>query len=117
MKDHTKKLLLDVVEAGRSIVARCAGQTFVEYEAERWFRRTVEREFEIIGEALNRLEQSDPTTAAAISELPRIVGFRNRIIHAYDAVDNAIVWGIIESHLPRLLREIEALLEQQAESL
>jgi uncharacterized protein with HEPN domain len=53
MKDHSKKLLLDVVEAGRSIVARCAGRTFVEYEADRWFRRVVEREFEIIGEALN----------------------------------------------------------------
>jgi uncharacterized protein with HEPN domain len=117
MKDHSKKLLLDVVEAGRSIVARCAGRTFVEYEADRWFRRVVEREFEIIGEALNRLDQTDPTTAAAIAELPRIVGFRNRIIHAYGAVDNAIVWGIVEGHLPELLREIQALLDQQAECL
>jgi uncharacterized protein with HEPN domain len=117
MKSHTKKLLLDVMEAGRSIQGRCAGQTFAEYEAERWFRRTVEREFEIIGEALNRLGGADPPAAAAISELPRIVGFRNRIIHGYDAVDDATVWGIVETHLPRLLAEIEALLQQEGESL
>ncbi len=117
MKIQTKKLLLDVVESGGSILARCAGRTFVEYESDRWFRRVVEREFEIIGEALNRLAESDPVTAAAISELPRIVGFRNRIIHAYDAVDNAVVWGVVESHLPRLLHDIEVLLEQQGEHL
>ncbi len=117
MNAPTKKLLLDVVEAGRSILTRCGGHTFREYEADRWFRRTVEREFEIIGEALSRLSRSDPTTAAAISELPRIVGFRNRIIHAYDAVDDATVWGVVESHLPRLLEEIEVALRREQETL
>lgn len=117
MKAPTKKLLLDVVEAGRSILARCGGHTFGEYEADRWFRRTVEREFEIVGEALSRLSRSDPTTATAISELPRIVAFRNRIIHAYDAIDDAAVWGIVESHLPRLLEEIEAVLLREGETL
>jgi len=117
MNAQTKKLLLDVVEAGRSILARCDGHTFAEYEADRWFRRTVEREFEIIGEALSRLGRSDATVAAAISELPRIVAFRNRIIHGYDAVDDATVWGIVESHLLRLLEEIEAVLRKQGESL
>ena len=117
MHVQTKKLLLDVVEASRSIAARCRGHSFKEYEADRWFRRTVEREFEIVGEALNRLGRSDPTTAAAITELPRIVGFRNRIIHAYDAVDDAAVWGIVESHLPRLLAEIEVVLQREGETL
>jgi uncharacterized protein with HEPN domain len=117
MNVQTKKLLLDVVAAGRSIEARCSGHSFKEYETDRWFRRTVEREFEIIGEALSRLGRCDPATAAAISELPRIVGFRNRIIHAYDAVDDAAVWGIVESRLPRLLAEIEAILQREGESL
>jgi uncharacterized protein with HEPN domain len=84
MKSQTKKLLLDVVEAGRSIQARCEGHSFAEYEADRWFRRTVEREFEIVAEALNRLDHVDPAVAAAISELSGIVAFRNRIIHGYD---------------------------------
>jgi len=109
MNAQTKKLLHDITDAGRSILARCSGHTFANYEADRWFRRTVEREFELIAEALSRLNRTDPATAAAISEWPRIVAFRNRIIHTYDAVDDATVWGIVESHLPRLLAEVEAV--------
>ena len=62
----------------------------LEYQADRQFRRAVEREFEIIGEALNRLTHADPSTADRLDELPRIVGFRNRIIHGYDTVDDGI---------------------------
>ena len=53
MRAEAKKLLLDVQEAGQSIRARCAGHIFDEYAADRWFRRAVEREFEIIVEALH----------------------------------------------------------------
>jgi len=70
----------------------------------------VEREFEIIGEALNRLERLAPGTAARISALRRIVDLRNRIIHAYNAVDDVIVWRTIEQHLPPLQSEVETLL-------
>ena len=73
------------------------------------FRRAIEREFEIIGEALGRLRQTDESTAARISGLPRIVAFRNRIIHGYDAIDDATVWGIAIDHLPALMAEVEAL--------
>lgn len=69
----------------------------------------MEREFEIIAEALTRLDRQDPEVAARIVELPRIVGFRNRIIHGYDAIDHATVWGVINGHLPRLLSEVETL--------
>jgi uncharacterized protein with HEPN domain len=77
------------------------------------FRRAVEREFEIIGEALNRLLRDDPATATAthIGQLSRIVGFRNRIIHGYDTVDDATVWGIASRSLPQLLAEVETLLQ------
>jgi len=61
------------------------------------YRRT---RIEIIAEPSNRLSQSDPDAAASISALPRIVAFRNRLIHAYDAVDDATVWGVVESHYP-----------------
>jgi len=75
-------------------------------------RRAVEREFEIIREALNRLDRLDPPTAARISELRRIVDFRNRIIHGYDTVDDAVVWGIVEKHLPPLVNEVVMLIEE-----
>jgi len=111
MNDRTRKLLFDVLDSARSIRDWCAGRSFADYETDRKFRRAVEREFEIIGEALNRLDHDDPETAERIPELGRIVGFRNRIIHGYDAVDNATVWGIIESHLPVLQAQVEALLK------
>ena len=64
-------------------------------------RRAVERELEVIGEALSRLTMTDSGVAARISHLPRIVGFRNRIIHGYDAIDDATVWGVSRATCPR----------------
>lgn len=107
----TKKLLLDVREAGESILQHTSGKTLSEYSADRFFRRAVEREFEIIGEALRRIELRDPSVAARISELRRIIDFRNRIIHGYDTVDDAVVWGITEKHLPFLIKEVTDLLQ------
>jgi uncharacterized protein with HEPN domain len=112
MNNQARKLLFDVLESGRSIRDWCRHRTFAEYEADRQFRRAVEREFEIIGEALNRLLHTDPTTAARVGQLPRIVGFRNRIIHGYDTVDDPTVWGIIDRHLPELIAQVEALLQE-----
>lgn len=110
MKTETKKLLFDILEAGESILTRCEGRSLAEYAADRWFRRTVEREFEIIGEALNRLERVDQFTASQVPHLRRIVDFRNRLIHGYDSLDDEIVWGIVEKHLPLLKHQVGILL-------
>jgi uncharacterized protein with HEPN domain len=99
MKIREQKLLFDVVESGRSIQTRCAGRTFADYQTDRQLRRAIEREFEIIGEALSRLLRIDSPAAQRISQLPRIISFRNRIIHGYDTIDDATVWGVIEGHL------------------
>lgn len=112
MNNHTRKLLFDVLESGRSIRDWCRDRTFTMYETDRQLRRAVEREFEVIGEALNRLARDDPATAARIDQLSRIVGFRNRIIHGYDAVDDATVWGVIDRHLPELIAQVEVLLRE-----
>ena len=116
MSNASRKLLFDVAESARSIRDWCAGRTFAEYETDRQFRRAVEREFEIIGEALSRLTRVDAATAEHIEELPRIVSFRNRIIHGYDTVDDAMVWGTIEGHLPALLEQTEKLLREAEDS-
>lgn len=107
------QLLSDVLDSGRTIQGWCAGRTFADYEQDRQFRRAVEREFEITAEALTRLERQTPKLAGRIAALPRIVGFRNRIIHGYDAIDHATVWGVINGHLPALLAEAEVLLHEQ----
>jgi len=71
-------------------------------------RRAVEREFEIIGEAMSRIEKVDPTIN--ISSKKQIINMRNRVIHGYDKIDNEIVWGTIVRHLPKLKEEIDQLL-------
>ena len=115
MNDRTRKLLFDALDSGRAIRQWCAGRSYAEYLSDRQFRRAVEREFEIIGEALNRLSEEDVDIAAQIAELARIVAFRNRIIHGYDSVDDATVWGVIEKHLPLLVSQAENLLKQSGE--
>jgi uncharacterized protein with HEPN domain len=111
MNDRLRKLLFDVLDSATTIVGWCQDRTYAEYEDDRRLRRAVEREFEIIGEALSRLSQADPSTAGRIQALPRIIAFRNRIAHGYDAVDNAAVWGIINSRLPQLILEIKDISE------
>ena len=55
-------------------------------------RSAVERQFEILGEALNQWSRIEPFISEAIPGLPRIVAFRNLLIHAYSTVDDALVW-------------------------
>ena len=106
-----------MLDSSRAIRQWRAGRSYDEYLSDRQFRRAVEREFEIIGEALNRLSEEDANVAAQIAELPRIVAFRNRIIHGYDSVDDATVWGVIEKHLPVLVRQTENLLKESGEAV
>jgi uncharacterized protein with HEPN domain len=72
-------------------------------------RRAVEREFEIIGEAMNRIAQIDDKIN--ISTKKQIISMRNRVIHGYDKIDDAIVWGTIIRHLPILKKEIQSLID------
>ncbi len=72
----------------------------------------VERKFEIIGEALAQLAKADAPLAARISGLPKIVAFRNQLIHGYASVDISTVWTVVQTSLPLLLAQASALLEE-----
>ena len=102
--------LRDIQDSCQAILQWCETRTFTAYQEDRLFRRAVEREFEIIGEALKRLREEDPNVLASVSHAGAIVGFRNRLAHGYDAIDDAVVWGVVDGHLPLLLKEIQALL-------
>ena len=73
--------------------------------ADPMLRSAVERQFEIIGEALNQALRGDPSLEQKISHFHRIVAFRNRLIHGYASIAEEVVWGVVESNLPVLLRE------------
>ncbi len=87
-----------------------AGRTFVEYEGDLMLRSAVERQFEIIGEALNHAELEQPELTTLIPDLRRIVGLRNRIIHGYDSVDDQLLWQTVQAHVPSLAQQLEQLL-------
>jgi uncharacterized protein with HEPN domain len=111
MRLESKKFLFDIQQAAGRIAEFVRHKTFSDYEREAMLRAAVERQFEIIGEALRRLLADDPLIAARISDHARIIAFRNILAHGYADIDDQIVWGIVESNLPRLLREVQALLK------
>ena len=76
-------------------------------------RRAVEREIEIIGEAMNQVLKIDPDIR--ISSARKIISMRNRVIHGYDDVDDELVWGTIQRHLPILKNEVQELLKSSFE--
>ena len=110
MRLETKKYLYDVLQAAKSIERFSSGKSFINYQADALLRSAIERQFEIIGEALRRLSKEDPMSAALVHEHQRIIAFRNILIHGYAEVDDRLVWDILQTKLPRLLREVEALL-------
>lgn len=80
------------------------------YSRDLLLRSAVERQYEIIGEALVKLRKHNPAILSQISESEKIIGFRNILAHAYDIIDDSISWSIIEAKLPILQQEITNLL-------
>lgn len=109
MQPETAKLLLDMKNASERIGRFVSGKTFQDYVQDELLRSGVERQFEIIGEAMTRLIKRDPTTAVQISEHRKIAAFRNALIHGYDTIDDDTSWGIITTKLPILLAELNHL--------
>ncbi len=81
---------------------------FENYSKDVLLKRAIERDLEIIGEAINRILLIDPEFP--IQNARKIVGLRNQIIHAYDNISDENIWGIIMNHLPKLKEEIENFL-------
>jgi uncharacterized protein with HEPN domain len=84
-------------------------KTFESYQQDIRTRRAVERNIEIIGEAMSRILYKNESIN--LSHARKIVDTRNRIIHGYDSVSDEIIWSIVLSHLPVLQKEIEKMLE------
>lgn len=110
MRLEAKKYLYDIQQAASRIADFTSGKRLEDYRADALLRSGVERQFEIIGEALAQLARLDENIVAQISEHRRIIAFRNILIHGYAEVDDRLVWDIIETKLPILRREVETLL-------
>jgi uncharacterized protein with HEPN domain len=107
-----QKYLFDINEACELLVQFTTGKTFSDYSADPMLRSAVERQFEIIGEALVQLLRLDPSFRSKISDTERIIAFRNRLTHGYSSVADEIVWGILQANLSTLQKEVAALMKE-----
>ena len=110
MRLESKKYLFDIQQSAGLVSEFTRGKTLESYRNDPYLRSAVERQFEIIGEALHRLSRSDLETIGQISEYRRIIAFRNVLIHGYDALSHDVVWDIIQTKLSLLQREVGELM-------
>lgn len=116
MRLESKKYLYDIAQAAALALEFVGGKSFDSYASDAMLRSAVERQLEIVGEALAQLARTDPATAAQISEHQRIIAFRNILIHGYAEIDHRIVWNVLELKLPVVRREADALLSSEKHS-
>lgn len=114
MQPSSAKFLEDIREAGQTILEITSGKSLAVYLGDKVLGLAVERCFEIVGEAPRRLEETDRATASRVTDYRRIIAFRNVLIHGYSLVKHDLVWSVVENQLPRLLKEVEALLSSEA---
>lgn len=112
MKRDPKSLLWDAWQAADIIAGITAGKTFADFDADIVLRSAVERQFEIVGEALSQLARLDAALAERVPDLRTIIAFRNLLIHGYAQVDPARVWRAVEENLPSLRAALAALLAE-----
>jgi uncharacterized protein with HEPN domain len=106
-----KKLLLDIIDSINSIDEHLENKRILEeYLSSKTKRRAVEREIEIIGEAISKLLKINPNIPISYARI--IVDLRNKVIHAYDSVDDILIWKIINKDVPLLFIEANTLLNE-----
>jgi uncharacterized protein with HEPN domain len=111
MDERILKWLYDIKSAIEEIESYFVDlpKDFNQYSSNLILKRAVERDLEIIGEAVNRILKRDPDFP--IFNAKKIVALRNQIIHAYDNISDENIWSIIQKHVPKLKDEITKLIE------
>ena len=103
--ERKKKFLSDILNAINLVEEFTKDvYSFGDYTSDLKTKSAVERQLVIIGEAVNAINKEDE---AEFDNVKQLVAFRNRIVHAYDSIDDAIVWNILKKHLPSLKAEVE----------
>lgn len=115
MKHRTPKYLRDILEMAELIAETISGKTYEEYVGDIRLRHQIQHELLIIGEAVAQLAKHDPSAAGRIRDQHDIVGLRTILAHRYEHVNDAIIWQVIQVHLPRLVREVEVLLAEHSD--
>ena len=110
MDERIKECLQDVLEQAGEVLEFTKGMNCEAYLGDRKTQAAVERKFEIMGEALNRIHNANEELLEKIRDYRNIISFRNILAHGYDSIDNLLVWGVIENDLKNLIEDATALL-------
>ena len=113
MQRDPKAYLWDAHEAIDAVLEFTSGRNLEDFQQDVMLRSAVERQLEIVGEALNQLDRHNHDVANRIPDLPQIVGFRNILIHGYATVDPERVWLIIQQSLPGLRETVGLLFDEE----
>jgi len=106
MPHDVQKLLVDIRTACEEIIQFTKGKSIDEFKKDRILQLALERQFEIIGEAIFRLDRIDHENLAfKVPEYPKIIGFRNVIAHGYDIIDYDVLWDFAKDRVPELLEK------------
>lgn len=111
MQPEAPALIWDARRAAGRVLEFVAGRSWDDYQEDVMLRSAVERQFQIIGEALNRLSKVDSATAGRVPDLGRIVAFRNVLVHGYAQIDDALVWEVASARVPELTALLAGLLD------
>lgn len=109
MNEESLKHFFDALTSARAIQQFSLGKSFEDYCSDDMLASAIERKLEIIGEALNRIKKSHQEDLKVMSDWPAIIGFRNILAHAYDHVEDSVVWGIVIGQIPGFIRELESI--------
>lgn len=110
MDKEIKTWLFDILQSINEIESYYENKpkVYSDYVSDIKTKRAVERNLEIIGEAVNRILKKDRSFELISSK--KIIGTRNRIIHGYDKISDDLIWSIVINHIPKLKTEITGLL-------
>lgn len=112
MNSRLLKYLLDlesIIDEIERITLK-VNNNFATYSSDFIVKRAIERDLEIIGEVINKIQKLEDKNY--FSNASKIIGLRNLIIHSYDSVEDAIIWGVIQNHIPQLKIEVQRIKNQ-----
>ena len=113
MEEKILKLLYDIDAAIKELDSYFTEfpKDFEQYRQNTILKRAIERDLEIIGEAIKRILKFDENFP--IENAKRIISLRNQIIHAYDNISDNIIWSILLKHIPKLRSEVAELIKNR----
>ena len=108
---NPQKYLYDIVDCCKFILEMTKDKTVDDYKNDRIFRSALERELQIVGEAMLQLDNLNPEISERISEHRNIIGFRHVLVHGYANLDPDTVWNVVETKVSILLEQAKAQLK------